>query len=49
MALTIRSLETKLGFSVIGNKYSCPITKNKGLPGLFLEDLLGNTNIRQNV
>lgn len=39
MILTIRSLETKLT-SIIGNKYSCPITKNKGLPGLFLEDLL---------
>lgn len=40
MAQTINEIRTKLT-QFIGKEYTLPITKNKGLPGLFLEDLLG--------
>ena len=40
MSQSILDIHTKL-LPLIGKKYTLPITKNKGRPGLFLEELLG--------
>ena len=40
MSQTIAEIYRKI-LPIVGQKYKCPITKNKGLPGLFLEELLG--------
>ena len=40
MAQTINQIYEKL-IPLIGKEYNLPITTNKGLPGYFLEDLLG--------
>ena len=40
MSQTIAEIHTKI-LPLINKGYTLPITKNKGLPGLFLEDLLG--------
>ena len=40
MSQTIAEIYAKL-LPFIGKEYTLPITKNKGLPGLFLEELLG--------
>jgi DNA mismatch repair protein MutH len=37
---TISEIHAKLG-PLVGNEFTLPITANKGLPGIFLEDLLG--------
>lgn len=39
MSQTIEEIYAKF-IPLVGNKYTLPITKNKGLPGNFLEDLL---------
>lgn len=40
MSQTIAEIYRKI-LKIVGQKYKCPITKNKGRPGLFLEELLG--------
>lgn len=40
MSNTIADIYSKF-IPIIGKKYSLPVTKNKGLPGTFLETLLG--------
>jgi DNA mismatch repair protein MutH len=40
MSQTIAEIHTKF-IPLIGKEYTLPITTNKGLPGTFLEDLLG--------
>ena len=40
MSQTIAEIYRKI-LPIVGQKYKCPITKNKGRPGLFLEELLG--------
>lgn len=40
MAQTVNEIYEKV-IPIIGKEYTLPITSNKGLPGYFLEDLLG--------
>lgn len=40
MSQTVAEIHAKI-LPLVGNKYTLPVTANKGLPGLFLEDLLG--------
>lgn len=40
MSQTIADIHAKF-IPLVGNEYTLPITANKGLPGQFLEDLLG--------
>jgi len=37
---TIAEIYRKI-LQIVGQKYKCPITSNKGRPGLFLEEILG--------
>jgi DNA mismatch repair protein MutH len=40
MSQTVKEIYTKL-LPLVGNTYTLPKTKNKGLPGIFLQNLLG--------
>ena len=40
MSQTITEIHAKF-ITLLGKQYTLPITRNKGLPGIFLEDLLG--------
>jgi hypothetical protein len=40
MSQTVADIHAKF-LPLVGNKYTLPVTANKGLPGQFLEDLLG--------
>ena len=40
MSQTVAEIHAKI-LPLVGNKDTLPVTANKGLPGLFLEDLLG--------
>ena len=40
MSPTVAEIHAKFG-PLVGNEFTLPITANKGLPGIFLEDLLG--------